>query len=466
MRNTLSRRTLLEGLALGTAGTLLPSIGRQARAAGEIPKRFVVFYTQHGTLPWLWRPTGSRTDFKMGPLLEPLEMHKQDLILLGGIDMKGLDQASNNAGCGHARGQAGSLTASTQLNGKRGNGPSIDYHIAQGFKANNGGTSPTPLQYLHAGILDKSPNLALWGQPYHSGPGQLLPIEYNPANVLKSLFPNGMAPTPTQMVDTKAIARRRGVLGFLNEEYRAVGDAMGKFEKERLEQHADLLSDLSSRIDKQGNAGAGCALPMNIKPNSGGAGWWGNTSDAMPRLLQAAFACDRVRVMCLQVEEPAPSSYGYTPGNFGTNDLHDLVHKLDVGRKDANDANRLEAAKRYYRHHAELFAKVLGLLKDIKEADGKPMLHHTAVLWAGEIAQPGHSYHNNKWIVAGQAGGYLKTGQFLDLRDDGVYWEKASPATNHSNSDLFITLANAVGVKTTAFGAPGSFKGEIADIKA
>ncbi len=93
------------------------------------------------------------------------------------------------------------------------------------------------------------------------------------------------------------------------------------------------------------------------------------------------------------------------------------------------------------------------------------MLHHTAVLWCGEIAQPGHSYQNNKWVLAGQLGGYLKTQQFFDWDGDNVRWS-GSPPSVPSNGDLFTTLANGMGVPTEKFGHAAACRGEIADIKA
>jgi len=75
-----NRRTLGRSLGLAGASMFLPNL-RGLRAAGGGPaKRFLIFYTQHGTLPWLWRPKGTGTNFELGPLLAPLESYKKDLI--------------------------------------------------------------------------------------------------------------------------------------------------------------------------------------------------------------------------------------------------------------------------------------------------------------------------------------------------------------------------------------------------
>jgi len=475
MSNTnANRRRLLQSLGLTGAAYFLPTLRNTpiARAQTGIPKRLVIFYTHHGVLPWQWATGSTGTTFELGPSLAPLAAHKMDLQLLSGVDQKALD-VSRRDGCGHATGESGSLTAQTQVNQAkaRGNGPSIDYHVSEGFKRLNGGKSPTLLDSVRSVMADRMHNLSLWGQPYSSPTGNL-PVEYNPQTTFTRMFANGVPTGTKTTVDPIPFNKRRSVLDYANGEFKSVANRMGKYESERLIQHSDLIRDLEAKLagmsvqmTNGGGVTAQCARPNGIAATSGSSGWWDATSKSVPLLMQAAIACDLTRVFCIQCQEPAPSAFGYTPGAVGTTDLHDLVHKLDVGMKEDNDKSRLDIAKVYYRKHAEVFADLIQKLKDIKEADGNSALYHTAFLWAGEIAQPGHSYNNNKWIVAGRAGGYLKTGYLHAWQGDNVVWTADKPAAP-SNGDVLATLANAVGVPTTTFGLPSAFKGEVAAMKA
>ena len=65
MNNRFDRRALLKRSAgLAAASVLLPTLRPgSAYAQGTIPKRVVFVMSAHGVLPWLWTPSGGRTDF-------------------------------------------------------------------------------------------------------------------------------------------------------------------------------------------------------------------------------------------------------------------------------------------------------------------------------------------------------------------------------------------------------------------
>lgn len=475
LQSSLNRRRLLKGMGLGAAAQFLPSLRPSYAADGKIPTRLVILYSMHGTLPWLWTPTApaggtlSTTSWEPGPMLAPLKAWKNDITLLSGIDSKALDGEGSMGNCGHSTGQTGSLTANKQTGQKLAAGPSFDQVIVEELKKQNGGKYPTSQPSMHLGIVDKIPNLSLWGQPYMAATAagvKPLSVNYMPSVAFGKAFPASIPGSAPGMTDSADVAKRKSVLDFAVKEFGQVGNKLGKFERDRLEAHAAKIRDLENRIMMMPAPGTGMAAactPTGMFPaNKGQAGWYSNTLDAMPRLMQAVLACDVSRVVCLQCEEPEPAAYGYTPGAAGTTDLHDLVHKLDVTIKEGNDQARLAIAKKFYIEYANTMARVLKLLSEIKESDGKSMLHHTVVLWAGEIAQPGHSHNNYKWVLGGQGGGYLKSGTYQNWDTDEVRWD--STGTSPSNGDLFTTIANAMGVNITSFG-PAS-KGPIAALKA
>lgn len=461
----LNRRDIIRGLGLAGASAFLPNL-RPAAAASSIPKRFLIVYTQHGTMPWLWRPQGTPANYTLGRLLAPLEPYKKDLILIDGLDFKGLKGpgSKDDLGCGHARGQSSSLTANIQTQGAtaKAGGPSIDFYIADGLKQANGGKSPTAVPSQLAAIVEQRPNVMTWGQPYQSAAGQTVLPERDALTVYKRLFPNG-TPAMTNAASKDDLIRK-SALDFLSTEYRVIQDRLGKFERDRLEQNVTLIKDLRQRLDLGGGASnAACKAPVGVKANKVQSNYydpliWENTRPTVPLLMQSAFACDVTRVFGIHVEDPPPRIYGGTGGYAQT---HDLVHALDVNGKGGPVA----AAEKMYLEFTKIFAEALGLLSAVKEADGKSLLYHTCVLWCGELAQPGHSTANAKWLTAGQLGGYLKTGQWLSYGGDEVRWvdgEKGDAVP--SNGDVFTTIANGMGVPTQRFGV--NTKGEIAAMKA
>ncbi|MDX2023379.1 MAG: DUF1552 domain-containing protein [Deltaproteobacteria bacterium] len=470
---TMNRRDLAKALGLAGASLFLPNL-RVARAASGPPKRFVIFYSQHGTMPWLWRPQGSGTNFTLGPLLSPLAPYKQDLILLDGIDFKGLKGpgSKDDLSCGHARGQSSSLTANIQTQGAtaKAGGPSIDYYIADGLKAANGGKPPTAVPLVQAAIVEQRPNVQTWGQPYQSAAGQTVLPERDALTVYKRLFPNGTPPTGgSPSMPDKETLQRKATLEYLEKEYKVVEQKLGKFERQRLDQHVTLVTDLKQRIDlMSGGGGAGgplsaCKAPMGVKANKVQSNYydpliWENTRPTVPLLMQAAFACDITRIFAIHVEDPPGRLYG---GTAGFASPHEMVHGLDVGSK----SGPVDQATKMYGEFTKIYKEVLDLLSAVKESDGKSLLYHTCVLWCGELAQPGHSTANAKWLTAGQLGGYLKTGQALSYDGDGVRFADGDKGDAvPSNGDVFTTIANGMGVPTKAFGV--NTKGELAAMKA
>jgi|GEM_PF-1184716 len=483
-KQRLRRRQLLAATSMAGVAQFLPVL-RPAHAEGaKPPRRLILFFTWHGTLPWLWRPQGTRTDFTMGPLLAPLEPFKKEITLIGGVNQKQLHlgQKTDNF---HAVSQSGLFTGQLQMDdpkGMKSNGISIDVHVVEGLKAKNGGISPTPLPYLHMGMTDSVPLLNVWGQPYHLGPGRYFAADYDPRRVFARMFPTGKAPAPTSTAPDPEIARRRSVLDFAYKQFQYVKDLQGTDAAKRLDENATMVRDLEQRLDglsKVVSVGASCKTPdmSALSPadkatsqfqERASSPWWDKVKVIVPNLMQAAVACDLTRVMAIQLDEPASADFGYKPGDLNIKHLHDLVHKIEIDKKGANQADILAVAQRYYTTLATNFANVLGRLRDLKEADGSSALSNSAVLWATDIAEPAHAANNAKWVLAGGCGGYLKTGQFLDYMDDSRWWftKDTLGIKAPTNGEVLATIANAMGVPTAKFGHPLGNNGELSDLRA
>jgi hypothetical protein len=101
----LSRRSVLRGLG-GAAIALrwLEAFAPKKAAAGteQPPKRFIVMFSANGTLPSLWVPNGGETDFKLSPILSPLAEHRDDLVIIQGVDQQGAGGDGHQIGIGGA----------------------------------------------------------------------------------------------------------------------------------------------------------------------------------------------------------------------------------------------------------------------------------------------------------------------------------------------------------------------------
>ena len=66
------------------------------------------------------------------------------------------------------------------------------------------------------------------------------------------------------------------------------------------------------------------------------------------------------------------------------------------------------------------------------------LLDAGTTVWTNQVANGNHSFTNVPWILAGTAGGYLKTGQFHDVS-----------AKKYLTNRMLNTLLSATGVRKT-----------------
>ena len=113
-------------------------------------------------------------------------------------------------------------------------------------------------------------------------------------------------------------------------------------------------------------------------------------------------------------DDGAPDYEQGFPGQY-----HALSHRaFTTGDTDNADFTELEkgamAHHRIDRWHARKFAKLLGLLRDAG------VLDQGLTVWSNENGTGNHWAYDMPYIVAGSAGGKLKTGQFLDLQSEDI----------------------------------------------
>ena len=161
------------------------------------------------------------------------------------------------------------------------------------------------------------------------------------------------------------------------------------------------------------------------------------------------LACDLTRVISLPFYVPEDSTSGYTNGAFGTTDLHDLAHKTPPtnGSLRSNPAAMAMIAA-YQKQNTMVFKKLLDGLAGITDVDGKRLLDNTAVLWSNELGDGDHRTEDCKWLLAGNAGGAIKTGRWLKYN-------------NAPHQNVYVSLGQAMGLDINNFGDARSCTGKL-----
>jgi hypothetical protein len=94
---------------------------------------------------------------------------------------------------------------------------------------------------------------------------------------------------------------------------------------------------------------------------------------------------------------------------------HDLSHRGD------DDAAAVDKLTRINNWYAQQFAGLLSRLAAVPDVNNTALLDNTLVLWCNELAKGNtHSRQDAPYVLAGRAGGALRTGRFLSYEGQGL----------------------------------------------
>jgi len=157
-----------------------------------------------------------------------------------------------------------------------------------------------------------------------------------------------------------------------------------------------------------------------------------------------AMACDLTRVGTLQwthsVGGQLFSWLGATRGH------HDMSHDPDSNVESKEMLTKINV------WFAEQLAALIAAMKQVPE-EGGTLFDNTVILWVNELSRGNaHSHPDMPFVLAGGAGGRIKTGRYL----------KYAGTVPHNN--LLVSLLNAFGSDVRTFGNPAYCTGPLAGL--
>jgi hypothetical protein len=404
----------------------------RARAA-EPPPRFLVIYTPGGTILDRWRPTGTETSFRLGPLLSPLEPYKSSLLILDGLE---LAVTRLSPGHPHSKGIGGLLTGMPlrqgTFNTNGGNagfadGPSVDQvlgkTLGQGRRFNT----------LEFGVR-WSTGIAGGGKSHpanaliYQAANRPVPPATDPQAIWTRLF-GGLDADAARLAAERA--RARSILDLVGGQYRTLAASLGRDDRAKLEEYASTLREIETSLDARGAETKTCQAPLLDKTVAAGHRSDQNipaTSRVMIDMLVTSFACDLTRVATLQYTD-SEAKHTFPWLNLRQNHHY---YQHDGGFHP-------EAITQINLWYAGQVAYLLKRLSEVREGD-RSLLDNTLILWGTEIQHPNtHRQDNMPFVLAGKAAGRLRTGRWLRL-----------PRSPHNN--LLVSCLNLLGVEARSFG--------------
>lgn len=454
-RAFINRRAFLK--AAGTTGVALPFLEglpeRSAFAQSETPVFGLFICTangvvqQYGDEPERFWPSriGALTTSSMNAdsaeRCTGILADYADKLLL----VRGVNYPARSTGCGHAQGLVQCLTArapSGTDNKSTSSGPSADTVIAEAL--NPPGVTPLAVYSgMKGGYIDEKLSF--------SAAGQVRAAEGNPYNVyqrLAGLLDQDGNSTP--MADLLA-ERRKSVNDLVRDELNSVrtNPRLSQADRERLDQHFTAIRDVENTMGSMGASCSESVLDISALEamNSGDAFRQNGQIEAVAKLhmelIALSFACNSTRVATLQIGDGTDGTR-YTIDGETVERFHWVSHRIQSdGSEGAPIPQALEWHTAIDRIRMNTFKHLLDTWSQMQVANGA-LLDNSFAYWTSHVAQgPSHSFNNLPVIVAGNAGGFLKTGQYIDA--GGV-----------SNAQLLNTLITANGLPTENFGEGGT----------
>jgi hypothetical protein len=430
---SLSRRTMLETLGLG--GALVPLVGLGSSAAAGATgtaKRMVIITTTNGVAPEHFFPPapGSLADLAATRILAPLAPYRDRTIVIRGVGnaiceaQSALDGHDSNLSL---------LTGVPRLEGatsRSASGISVDQFLADHLAERDG---PTAFHDLSVAVM---PNGHLqMNKISFTGPDQPVPTDDDPYNVFTRLFGGG------DLAQAERLRRqRRSVLDATYPRVAALRDRVGVGDRPRIDAHLQAIRDIERQLEVPA-----CIAPE--MPLAGDGSRWSWTSPALIEiatvaqidLIAAALGCGATRIATFPLMSgggEAPYPFLGVPGSERTH--HDLGHNAD----NVADPGARETLVQYDTWHARMIARLCDKLDSIPEPEGGTMLDTTIVAWVQQMTTQ-HEATSIPIVMIGGAGGYLRTGQYVDYTMAG-----AQPLQR-----WLLTLCHAMGADVPSFGA-------------
>jgi len=433
----LSRRGFLRHAGLSLALPWLQSLPiraesgkRTTAASSQPPRRFACIYFSNGVEPVHWWAKGRGAAIEVGPGLQPLWPHREDVVVLEGL-YNAQSVANPSAHLGRMPNLLSGAWVSLDQNDIR-VGRTMDQVLAQQIGQKTAipslvlGVEPTELR-LEDGLSMIYGSCISWVSDTRPATKEIYP-----SRVFDQIVGNGSE----RKLD-------RSILDQALSDASSLRTQISKTDRVKLDEYLESIRSIEKRIDRAATDGRLEGWhPTLSKPNMV------RPQDELPQdvpehmrlmidLIVLAFQLDRTRIAtCMLNNDLSQMNFGFLEGVQGS--LHlDLTHN---GRDPALEAMYLKTNQ----YHIEQFAYLLRRLKEIDEG-GLSLLDSSVLLLCSNLFDGDkHQASRMPMVLAGHGGGSLETGRVLDYLDRTDEQRRAC--------SLYLSLMDRMGVQLASFG--------------
>ena len=429
-----SRRHFLRGVGVALALPWMESLPVLGQAAEVVkgntpPLRLGIVYFSNGVEPIHWWAKGSGKDMELGPALQAMLPHRDDMVFLKGLYSQSA-LASTSPHLGRMNVLCGA-PVSLDPNDIR-VGTSMDQIIASRIGGNTSipslvlGIEPNELR-LEDGLSMIYGSSVSWASPTRPATKEVYP-----SRAFDRLVGDGTG----RKLD-------RSILDEVRQDSQHLKPRISRGDNIKLTEYLESIRDIEKRIERASReeriegwrptlTQPDMPRPANELPQ--------NVPDHMKLMLDLivlGFQMDKTRVATLMLNNDlSQMNFKFLEGVQGA--LHlDLTHN---GRAADKEAMYLKTNQ----FHIEQFAYLTQRMKEINEGEStlldNSILMCTSSLFDGDA----HSAEQLPILLTGKGGGSLQTGRNLDYMDKGD--------ENRKVCSLHLSLMDRMGVKAARFG--------------
>ena len=429
MTESKTRRQFLRGAGVALSLPWMESVTKAAAAQGP-PLRFACIYFSNGVDPQNWWQKGAGAAMELGPAAAPLTPIREDLVFLQGLYNH---QAFINPSP-HMGRMANMLSGSP---------------VSPDPSVIRVGTTFDQVLSREIGNRTAVPSMALGIEPnelrledglsmvYGSNVSWVSPTRPAP----KEIYPSRAF---DQLVgDGKGRQLDRSILDAVLSDTQSLQAKVSTTDRRKLDEYLESVRDIEKRIDRASKEERlegwrptlqqpNMPRPANEIPQ--------NVPDHMKLMLDLivlAFQMDKTRIAtCMLNNDLSQMNFKFIEGVRGA--LHlDLTHN---GKSPELKAMYLKTNQ----FHMQQFVYLVNRMKQIDEG-GKTLLDNSLLMLASNLYDgDAHGADQMPIVLAGHAGGALKTGQVLDFLKAGN--------DNRRACSLYLSLMDMMGVKLDRFG--------------
>ncbi len=446
-----SRRAVLRGLGASIALPFMHSLvpkGLRAQTSslgvGERPQRFACLWMPNGVHPGKWSPAQVGTDFQLSPILQPLAKVQEKVLVLGGLSNK----HSYRTVEGHYTKTANFLTSMKVAR-------TVDSDV------NAGGISLDQLMANHIGQKTIFPSLQYGMDRMKSGVCKATGITKLYGSIIS--WRNGRQPCSREIDPRMAFDRlfrdfvpgkkklpedpyKKSVLDLVSEDAKRLEKRIGIEDRNKLKEYLAAVRTIEQRLDNRESLADFEAqitpdMREELKRMDIRIDEWAEYAEGvdvtdkarlMADIVVLAFWSDISRLATFMLGNSASNrNFSFLEG------VHDAHHSISHHK---SDPRLLDQYQRIATWHIEQYAYLLERLDSIQEGDGT-LLDSSMILFGSGLRDGmRHSPKDLPIVVAGSAGGRLRTGAH-------ILYDADTPLAN-----LYHTMLTAMDIEVDGFG--------------